>query len=147
MLEVQAAQFANHQGPGTCANALPERLLEDSDGVVRLYYCDEVVAECSGRVECDKFKHPKATWLRWRIERFNWKRAAAFKMLQGATLAQLVGHRYIVTGAKMRNFYDPRPGVDHIELCELIEASGSLSRTTFFELVHSMRTLPPGRPG
>jgi hypothetical protein len=142
MLEVQTVQLDSHQGPGTPGNALPQRLLEDSDGVVRLYNCDEVVATCHGKVELVQHSHPRAIWLQWYIERLVWRRAPAFKLLQGGTLQQVVGFRYTIISTKTAPVYDPVPAAKDLVLAELLTAEGQLSRRKFFELIHSLKPRP-----
>jgi hypothetical protein len=144
MLEVQTAQLDSHQGPGTPGNALPGRLLEDSDGVVRLYDCDEVVATCHGKVQLEQHSHPKAIWLQWSIERLVWQRAPAFKLLQGGTLQQLVGIRYTIIHGRSTPAYDPVPAVKDLVLAELLSAEAQLPRRQFFEFIHSLKL--PGQP-
>lgn len=141
---MQTAQLDSHQGPGSPGNALPERLLEDSDGIVRLYNCDEVVATCHGSVRLEQHSHPKAIWLMWYVERLVWSRAPAFKLLQGGTLQQVVGIRYTILHGKTAPAYDPVPAVKDLVLAELLSADGQLSRRQFFELIHSLQR--PGQP-
>lgn len=139
MLEVQEAQLGSHSGPGTPGNAIPQRLLEDPDGVVRLYNCDEVVAVCHGKAELSQHYHSKAIWIQWYLERLVWCRAPAFKLLQGGTLQQVVGIRYTILHGKTAPFYDPVPAVKDLVLAELLSAEIPLPRSKFFELIHSLQ--------
>lgn len=139
---MQEAQLDSHQGPGTAGSAIPQRLLAGTDGVVRLYNCDEVVATCYGKWELEQHSHPKAIWLMWSIEKLVWSRAPAFKLLQGGTLQQVVGIRYTILSGKTAPVYDPVPAVKDLVLAELLSAEGQLSRRDFFELIHSLQPRP-----
>jgi hypothetical protein len=144
MPKMQAAQLGYHQGPGSAATAVPARLLEDSDGVTRLYFCDEVVAVTRGHVAALDCSFGDVDWLQWSVERLDWCRPAALKLLQGASLQQLFGPRYIIVRGASSPLYDPCPRMEHVELAELVNARKSLTRQGFFELIHKAHdSLPP----
>lgn len=136
MLEVQAIQPSCYQGTGFFTASIPARFLEGSDGVTRLYYCDEVVAIARGRVEVVRCRFIEVEWLEWSVECLEWQRPSVFKLLQGASLQQLFGPRYVIVRGASSPLYAPLPCVRHVGVVELVSSHKSLTGQEFFDLVH-----------
>lgn len=135
MLEMQKACFEGHQGPGTPGTASPQRFLEDSDGVVRLYFCDEVMA----KTEVPQLFHCSsdgAEWRLWGFKCLRWERVQALKLLQGASLQQLLGPRYYVISLHTRPPYSPVPGVDLLQVVEPTKLPPGMKDESFISLVY-----------
>jgi hypothetical protein len=136
MLEVQEAQPGHHPSTSVTGTTVPERLLEDSDGVTRLYYAGTVLAEARGPVRTQDLSRDGVSWRGWYLPRLLWKRACAFKMLQGAPLQQLLGPRYVVLRGEFLPFYCPTPGAKGLRLAELLDSPEPLTQRRLFELAH-----------
>ena len=136
MLEVQEARLENHQGPGTVGNAVPPRLLAGSDGIVRLYNCDEVMARCVAPFSVDRRSYQQCEWLQWKFASLLWVRPQALKLLQGASLQQLVGPRYFIVGVRTRPLYSPTPGLDDLCLVEALQTPDGMKVEAFISMVY-----------
>lgn len=136
MFEVQEIQLKDHQGPGTPANAVPQRFLEDSDGVVRFYFCNEVMAVTRGGWWAYHCSNGPCTWLWWGFKELLWTRPQALKLLQGASLQQLMGPRYLVIGVSTRPLYYPEPGLDLLQLVERVESPPEMGDASFISMAY-----------
>ena len=105
--------------------------------MTRLYYAGMVLAEARGPVRTQDFSREGVSWREWYLPRLLWKRACAFKMLQGAPLQQLLGARYVVLRGEFLPFYHPTPGAKDLRLAELLDSPEPLTQRRLFELVHS----------
>jgi len=140
--EMQTLFASCDRGPGTLATASPPRLLEDPDGVVRLYSGEEVVAHVQGGVTKTQCIHDKVEWMHWYLEGLYWERLYALRMLQGASLQQLVGSRYVIVRCKTTPIYAVRPRLEALEMAELVATSRRLSHRELYDLVHAALSPP-----
>jgi hypothetical protein len=105
--------------------------------VTRLYYAGVVLAEVKGVIYT---RHRNLGGVQWRelhIPLLCWRRACAFKMLQGASLQQLLGSRYVVLGGEFLPFYSPVPGASGLRLAELLESPLPMTQRALFDLAHA----------
>jgi hypothetical protein len=104
--------------------------------VTRLYYAGMVLGVVQGRATVVSRSAGAVYWREWSIPLLIWRRACAFKMLQGASLGQLLGPRYLVLRGSFLPFYSPLPGVRGLRLAELVDSPEQVTQRQLFELVY-----------
>lgn len=141
---VQEKHDEDHQGAGTTAPEEAEGVLEDSDGVVWLFKAGERVARISkprlnlisglyfSRRRGEEFL---IEWRRWQFDRLSWTYKFALFFLQGASIQQLIGDRYIVLKASPDRPFVPFFGIKGVVMAEIFAAPSELSRMEVFELL------------
>jgi len=128
-------------GGEDCTNSardnVPQRFLEGADGVVRLYYSDKVVGTAEG-VRSSLQQHTKQSrvrWRRWDIERLRFEHGSSMLRIQGASLQQLIGDRYIVLRGELTPFYDPCPAAKNLVLAEVLSMPKGMTHKELFFLL------------
>ncbi len=101
----------------SAATAWPQRLLEGPRGV-GLYFSTELLGLAQGPVRRWECEEGGFDFILWHLPHFTWARAQALKLLQGATLQQLLGPRYAVVDLQTRPPFSPLPGLDNLFLAE-----------------------------
>lgn len=133
MPKVQETSLEDHRHTPGPATAWPQRLLDGPRGV-GLFLSITQLADAEGvRVwECEDEKYK---WRLWSIERLNWTRVQALRILQGATLQDSLGPRYAVIDLKTRPAFSPSPGVDDVYLAELTSRISEEEVPTFLAML------------
>ena len=122
---MQEIQPGDHEGTTRTNTDTAQGILEDTNGVARLYSEGELVATgydykklyISGVYpEGDNEHHIE--WNCWRFEEIRWSHKAALLFLQGSSMQQLVVP-YLLLQAHPLPPFDPRPGALSVVMAEL----------------------------
>ena len=138
MSEMQALLTNNYGGSGTSPGSTSPRFLEDSDGVVRLCREGEVLGSVWGEFGSELCRAEGVEWLRWRVGFLYWSRPSTFRLLQGASIQQLIGDRYVVVRCQVSPVYEPRPHLCQLEVAELLSPQ-QLPHREFYNLAHAFQ--------
>jgi hypothetical protein len=122
---VQEVQPGDHVSTGAAGADAAHGILEDPNGVVRIYSCGTLIASgydhkktyISGIYSPDDTEH-HIEWDRWSFPELRWSHKAALMFLQGSSMQQLV-MPYLLLRAHPMPPYDPRPGAHQVVLAEL----------------------------
>ncbi len=146
MRPVQTTQDGDHQRPGGATAGAAQGILDDPDGVTRLYNIGRVIAKLytvrtdaiDGFYKLKRGEEEGAyriEWRRWTIPRLVWSHGSSMLFLQGATLQQIVAPFFMLAGAP-RHASDPEPGLDNVVLVELYAmSSNDLTYPELFQLL------------
>ncbi len=123
MHQLQEADSRHHGSPGERDDlARAGWVLENPDRVT-LCRGNHFIATCIGCsyfVFCDE----DITCTIRKVRSLNWSHFSGLRLLQGGTLAQLLGP-YVVLAFERRPVFDPQPGLDRVVLVDVV-----LRRTT-----------------
>jgi len=140
---MQTVRDGDHQGSGGSPAGAPQGVLDDPDGVARLYQTGSPVAKLydvrsnylEGFYQLNETHGYRIEWRRWVIPRLVWTHRSSMLFLQGATLQQLVAPFFLLAGTP-RHVASPEPGLDNVVLAELYATSSDdLTYPQLFQLL------------
>lgn len=141
MRQVQEIQPGDYEGAGGDRASTTQGILEDPDGVVRIYG-GGFIASCygyskthiSGSYPCGEEEH-HIEWDCWRFDELRWSHRAALMFLQGASMQRLV-MPYLLLKAHPTLPYDPRLGAYQVVMAEVqVAPDPPLDHPTMFRLL------------
>ena len=106
------------RGPGNYRNANPSRLLEDSDGVTRLYFSDAVHGTVGGAPTYYLCEEGTMAWREIHVPVLYLAHVRSLLLLQGASLQFIVGQRYFIKRFSLAHEYEPRRYLRDLVLVE-----------------------------
>lgn len=130
---MQTLHDADHTGTRARVSTSPGRFLEDSDGVVRRYWGDRLIAKLYSCTHDDRVSS-EVSWRRWSATRLVWSQNSALLFLQGASLQQLLSPLLILYGLPVP-ITEPEPGMVDVVLAEVHEVPDSLTYPELFQLL------------
>jgi len=100
-------------------------------------YSDRTIAVADGvRVQVVQHnKQARVRWRRWDIERLHLRHGPALMYIQGASLQQLIGPRYIALRGTFTPYYDPCPAVKDLVLAEVLSSPKGMTHKELFFLL------------
>lgn len=146
MHEVQKVQLGDLVSTHAAGGSRPEGILEDPDGVTRLYFDGREVGRLGHhRVDVVRGLYKNNTvsieWRRWLIDELLLTPVTAILFLNGATMQELV-LPYVLLRARASAPYDSIPRLYEVALAEILSAPEELSRFDLLALL-----LPEAREG
>lgn len=137
MPQMQSQGPAGDEGADFGVGNVPQRLLEGTDGVIRMCFADRTIAVARGVSVADVQHNKKARvhWRRWDIERLHLRHGPALMYIQGAPLQQLIGPRYIVLRGHLTPYYDPCPAAEDLVLAEILSSPKGMTHKELFFLL------------
>lgn len=138
---MQATLDESYKGTRVVADEDADGILGDPEGVVWLYSAGQRIAQVqltgtntvSGTYRRgDEDIHLE--WRRWTLDSLRWTHRSALLFLQGASVQQLIGERFIVLKASPVRPYVPGFGLRRVVLAEVF-TSPEMSRLELFGLL------------
>lgn len=123
---MQKIQSGDHESTRVAGADAAQGILEDPNGVVRIYSCGALVARgydykktyISDIYSSDVDTEYRIEWDRWSFSELRWSHKAALMFLQGLSMQQLV-LPYLLLRARPMPPYYPRPGAHQVVLAQL----------------------------
>ncbi len=146
MLTLQETLHASDKGAGIPGAPWPPRLLEDSEGLTLFCHTDKVATVKDFTLHT--FELGGKAYRLWSLQGVRWSRGSAFRLLQGSTLQQTVGGRYIPIEMVTQSPYVFPPKVPFLALAEpLFEVPSSDLAKVTAELYEQVKPLVEVRSG
>jgi hypothetical protein len=97
---------------------------------------DRITAVLRGRLDQGAVKeHEGVVWQRMKYDSLTWGQLSAQALLQGKLAQAMLSPRYILLNGKHRPPYDPKPGIDQVEVAEIISNPNDLGAAELFVML------------